>query len=320
MTRSMHACIESLKLDRLYVVYPGAETYPPSPGSRSCDSCRCASASVRSRPGGCARRDDRVTDRRTFLAGAGSLALGATLPVGAQAPRVARRHPRQINLPPVPPRRRHGRRSTANCRRAAGSRDAISPSRRATPKVVPTGSVRWPRKSSRRASRSSSPRFAGGQRGRRCDPDDSHRDDQRVARGRGRLRRIAGAAGRQYDRRDRPAGRPDGEASRLSVRSGRTRRRSACSGRPTIWLRDRLQGDAGARARPRPRAGVAARRSPHHLDPALSLAQRETVQALHVHPTPVVGARWREIGAWQATEGRHDFRLQRLHPRWLSVV
>jgi predicted AAA+ superfamily ATPase len=32
MTRSMHACIESLKLDRLYVAYPGAETYAPSPG------------------------------------------------------------------------------------------------------------------------------------------------------------------------------------------------------------------------------------------------------------------------------------------------
>jgi predicted AAA+ superfamily ATPase len=32
MTRSMHACIESLKLDRLYVVYPGPETYSPSPG------------------------------------------------------------------------------------------------------------------------------------------------------------------------------------------------------------------------------------------------------------------------------------------------
>jgi predicted AAA+ superfamily ATPase len=32
MTRSMHACVESLKLDRLYVVYPGLETYSPSPG------------------------------------------------------------------------------------------------------------------------------------------------------------------------------------------------------------------------------------------------------------------------------------------------
>ena len=32
MTRSMHACIESLKLDRLYVVYPGLETYSPRPG------------------------------------------------------------------------------------------------------------------------------------------------------------------------------------------------------------------------------------------------------------------------------------------------
>jgi predicted AAA+ superfamily ATPase len=31
MTRSMHACIESLKLDRLYVVYPGGETYSPGP-------------------------------------------------------------------------------------------------------------------------------------------------------------------------------------------------------------------------------------------------------------------------------------------------
>ena len=27
MTRSMHACVESLKLDRLYVVYPGAQSY-----------------------------------------------------------------------------------------------------------------------------------------------------------------------------------------------------------------------------------------------------------------------------------------------------
>jgi len=32
MTRSMHACIESLKLDRLYVVYPGPETYAPHQG------------------------------------------------------------------------------------------------------------------------------------------------------------------------------------------------------------------------------------------------------------------------------------------------
>ncbi len=32
MTRSMHACIESLKLDRLYVVYPGLETYMPYQG------------------------------------------------------------------------------------------------------------------------------------------------------------------------------------------------------------------------------------------------------------------------------------------------
>jgi len=32
MTRSMHACIESLKLDRLYVVYPGSETYALRPG------------------------------------------------------------------------------------------------------------------------------------------------------------------------------------------------------------------------------------------------------------------------------------------------
>ena len=32
MTRSMYACIESLKLDRLYVVYPGVETYSPNPG------------------------------------------------------------------------------------------------------------------------------------------------------------------------------------------------------------------------------------------------------------------------------------------------
>jgi len=32
MTRSMHASMESLKLDRLYVVYPGQETYSPRPG------------------------------------------------------------------------------------------------------------------------------------------------------------------------------------------------------------------------------------------------------------------------------------------------
>ena len=32
MTRSMHACIESLKLDRLYVVYPGSEAYALRPG------------------------------------------------------------------------------------------------------------------------------------------------------------------------------------------------------------------------------------------------------------------------------------------------
>jgi predicted AAA+ superfamily ATPase len=32
MTRSMHAGIESLKLDRLYVVYPGGEIYSPRPG------------------------------------------------------------------------------------------------------------------------------------------------------------------------------------------------------------------------------------------------------------------------------------------------
>jgi len=32
MTRSMHACIESLKLDRLYVVCPGQATYSPRPG------------------------------------------------------------------------------------------------------------------------------------------------------------------------------------------------------------------------------------------------------------------------------------------------
>jgi predicted AAA+ superfamily ATPase len=31
MTRSMHASMESLKLDRLYVVYPGQETYSPGP-------------------------------------------------------------------------------------------------------------------------------------------------------------------------------------------------------------------------------------------------------------------------------------------------
>ena len=31
MTRSMHACIESLKLDRLYVVYPGSDTYALRP-------------------------------------------------------------------------------------------------------------------------------------------------------------------------------------------------------------------------------------------------------------------------------------------------
>lgn len=31
MTRSMHACIASLELDRLYVVYPGQETYSPRP-------------------------------------------------------------------------------------------------------------------------------------------------------------------------------------------------------------------------------------------------------------------------------------------------
>jgi hypothetical protein len=32
MTRSMHACMESLRLDRLYVVYPGQETYSPRAG------------------------------------------------------------------------------------------------------------------------------------------------------------------------------------------------------------------------------------------------------------------------------------------------
>jgi len=32
MTRSMHACMESLGLDRLYVVYPGQETYSPRAG------------------------------------------------------------------------------------------------------------------------------------------------------------------------------------------------------------------------------------------------------------------------------------------------
>ena len=32
MTRSMQACIESLRLDRLYVVYPGQETYSPHAG------------------------------------------------------------------------------------------------------------------------------------------------------------------------------------------------------------------------------------------------------------------------------------------------
>ena len=32
MTRSMHACIESLKLERLYVVYPGSEAYALRPG------------------------------------------------------------------------------------------------------------------------------------------------------------------------------------------------------------------------------------------------------------------------------------------------
>ena len=32
MTRSMHACIESLKLERLYVVYPGGEAYALRPG------------------------------------------------------------------------------------------------------------------------------------------------------------------------------------------------------------------------------------------------------------------------------------------------
>jgi predicted AAA+ superfamily ATPase len=32
MTRSMHACIENLKLDRLYVVYPGQESYSLRPG------------------------------------------------------------------------------------------------------------------------------------------------------------------------------------------------------------------------------------------------------------------------------------------------
>ena len=32
MTRSMHACIESLKLDQMYVVYPGPATYAPYPG------------------------------------------------------------------------------------------------------------------------------------------------------------------------------------------------------------------------------------------------------------------------------------------------
>ncbi len=31
MTRSMHASMESLSLDRLYVVYPGQETYSPRP-------------------------------------------------------------------------------------------------------------------------------------------------------------------------------------------------------------------------------------------------------------------------------------------------
>ncbi len=32
MTRSMHVSIESLKLDRLYVVYPGGEAYTLRPG------------------------------------------------------------------------------------------------------------------------------------------------------------------------------------------------------------------------------------------------------------------------------------------------
>ena len=32
MTRSMYACIESLKLERLYVVYPGSEAYALRPG------------------------------------------------------------------------------------------------------------------------------------------------------------------------------------------------------------------------------------------------------------------------------------------------
>jgi uncharacterized protein len=32
MTRSMHTSMERLKLDRLYVVYPGQETYSPGPG------------------------------------------------------------------------------------------------------------------------------------------------------------------------------------------------------------------------------------------------------------------------------------------------
>ncbi len=37
---------------------------------------------------------------------------------------------------------------------------------------------------------------------------------------------------------------------------------------------------------------------PDELDPALLLAQRESVQALHVHPTAVIGAHWRRISAW----------------------
>jgi len=58
MTRSMHACIESLRLDRLYVVYPGQETYSPHAGVEVLPPAR-----ARERIGSHAGRRAQTADR-----------------------------------------------------------------------------------------------------------------------------------------------------------------------------------------------------------------------------------------------------------------